>query len=460
MQKRILTLFLAVGMLVSIFSGCAGNPQPAVQSPAAGDVVAPPTVQAESPQEHYLKTGEITGDKVSLRWLHRYPEEQYAPFFQSLADGYTKDHPNVDIKVEVVGDEAIKDKLRVMVGGGDTPDVFYSWAGEFAAKFLRADAIIDLTPYVEADTTWKDSISDTFWGISTIHDKIAGVPFRFNSGVFYYNKNVLTPLGIEPPKTWAELEAACQKLKDNGFIPISYGNAQPWHSAWWFGALFEQTVPKDVRLTDYDPTTGVWTDPGYVQALSLMQSMQAKGYLNENINSMTYSQSKEMFHAGKSAMYFSGIMGVMDTDKILGAENWDWMPFPTIEGAKGTANTVVGSADLFMVSSASKHPEIGVDFLKSVTSLENQTKMMKETGLAPTANGAMTTENTNPKILRFLEYLSKESNGLSEYFDTATEARVCDKWLENFQLVYDGKDPQTIVKEVQEVSKVVSAELG
>ena len=158
-------------------------------------------------------------------------------------------------------DEAIKDKLRVMVGGGDTPDVFYSWAGEFAAKFLRADAIIDLTPYVEADTTWKDSISDTFWAFQRSMTKLQAFHSVLNSGVFYYNKNVLTPLGIEPPKTWAELEAACQKLKDTALSPSVTETHSRGIPPGGFGALFEQTVPKDVRLTDYDPTTGVWTDP-------------------------------------------------------------------------------------------------------------------------------------------------------------------------------------------------------
>ena len=136
----------------------------------------------------------------------------------------------------------------------------------------------------------------------------------------------------------------------------------------------------------------------------------------------------------------------------------DWFPFPSLEDAVGRTNTVVGASDLFIVSSQSEHPEVAVDFLKFLTSKENQTRLPAETWLTPVVEGSSTQDNSSAKELDFIEYVANESNGFSEYLDTATDARVCDVLLENFQLLYDGKAPEEIMKEVQQIAKTVREE--
>ena len=72
--------------------------------------------------------------------------------------------------------------------------------------------------------------------------------------------------------------------------------------------------------------------------------------------------------------------------------------------------------------------------------------------------GSSTGENTSKKEMSFIQYVSEESNGFSEYLDTATDARVCDKLLENFQLLYDGKAPEKIMEETQQIAADVRKE--
>ena len=374
---------------------------------------------------------------------------------KNYADG---DDGFVTFQIDTASDDAMKEKLRVMVGGGDVPDIYYSWSGEFAAKFVRAGVAVDLTAYQEADPEWKSSISEVYWDDGDVDGADYGVPFRFTGGAMMYNKGIFQELGLSEPTTWGEFENVCQKLLDAGYTPMMYGNAQPWISAWWFTALFEQMVPQDIRETDYNADTGEWTDEGYVKALALMQEMQNKGYLNDNINSMTDDQATEMFAAGMGGMFYTGLYNFDPMDEKMGSENWDWFPFPSLEDAVGRTNTVVGASDLFIVSSQSEHPEVAVDFLKFLTSKENQTRLPAETWLTPVVEGSSTQDNSSAKELDFIEYVANESNGFSEYLDTATDARVCDVLLENFQLLYDGKAPEEIMKEVQQIAKTVREE--
>ena len=446
MNKRIIAVLLLVSLvLTGLFAGGATETKAADNADKDARVAA------------YLESGKITDEPVSLRWLHKYPEDKYAPYFQAVADEYMAAHPNVKIKIEAVGDEPIKEKLRVMVGGGDMPDIYFSWGGEFAAKFVRAGVVEDLSKYAAADPEWSSSFADVFWDVANIEGIKAGVPLRFNAGAFVYNVKLLQELGLKAPETWTEFLHCCEVIKEAGKTPIVYGNKYPWHSAWWFTTIFREMVPEETRKADYSPLSGEWSDKGYEEAIALVQDLNEKGYLNKSVNSTTWDQCLMLFNAGEAGFFLSSVMNFPDHDS-MGAGNWDWLPFPSIENGRGTHNTLAGSADLFLVSSKSAYPEVAVDFLKYLTSKDNQ-RRLGETGLAPVVNGSMP-ENTYPKILDIIDYINTDCAGMTEWFDCAVEARVADVWLENFHLMFDGKAPADILAEVREVSDRVKNEMN
>ena len=90
-------------------------------------------------------------EKVVLKFLHKWPEPETLPYFQEVVKNFEAQNPNIKIEMEAVADEPIKDKLRVMMGG-TIPDIYFSWGGEFAYKFVRAGVALDLTPYYEKPT--------------------------------------------------------------------------------------------------------------------------------------------------------------------------------------------------------------------------------------------------------------------------------------------------------------------
>lgn len=114
---RSVSIMLIFALIAGCFSACgtAAPQASAAESAAKADAV-----------QKYLETGEITDQPVTLRWLHRFPSEEEAAYFQSLADEYTQMHPNVTFQIDTASDDAMKEKLRVMVGGGDVPDIYYS----------------------------------------------------------------------------------------------------------------------------------------------------------------------------------------------------------------------------------------------------------------------------------------------------------------------------------------------
>jgi len=129
--------------------------------------------------------------------------------FDELGGLFTKKRP--DIKLEVIGVPAISwgelfDKMKIMVAGGDPPDIAYI-AIEGTQLFAEGGLIIPLDKYIERD---KEELKDFF---SDAHPKLIEVfkykgyqyslPFEWNNMVIFYNQNVLDDAGVAyPVKDW------------------------------------------------------------------------------------------------------------------------------------------------------------------------------------------------------------------------------------------------------------------
>lgn len=392
--------------------------------------------------------------KVTLTFLHKWPQENNMAYFKDLIVRFEKEHPNVTIKMQAYGDQDIKDKLRIMVGG-TCPDIFFSWSGEFAKNFVRADKARDLTPYFAKDKTWNNSFIPASLSPVTFDGKLYGVPIRFDIMLGYYNKRIFDQYGLKPPKTWDELLGVCERLKEAGVTPILFGNQQPWASAHYITALNYMIVDKSVRQRDYRPETGEFTDPGYLKALESLQSLQIKGYFGKNVNSSTFYQMRELFFAGQGGMFFDTLSGMRKYAQSMQNGDWGFFTFPAYTAGKGILNTTPGGSDVFLVSKECKNPDMAVEFLKFMTSAENAAKFVKATGYPSPVKGAANSKTSIPEMVDCMADLEKFGE-LAEWLDTALNARIVDKYLTNLQELFDSKSPEDCMREIQAVAAEVA----
>ena len=60
------------------------------------------------------------------------------------------------------------------------------------------------------------------------------MPIDFGSYGLFYNKSMLKQAGLsEPPKTFDDLLAACDRLKAHNIIPIAYGDRDGYSTDNW-----------------------------------------------------------------------------------------------------------------------------------------------------------------------------------------------------------------------------------
>lgn len=434
MRKRILAALLCSTMIMGMMTGCATS-----GSGGSGG-----------------KDDSSSGDTVTLKFLNKYPENPYAQYFVNAVEQFEEENPNIKIDMENVSDEAVKDKLSVIASGGDMPDIYFTWTGERTKRFARNEKALDLTPYLEEDTKWKDSFLPAFLNNSTYDGKTYAIPFRSSIMYMMYNKQVFKDNNLEIPKTWDEFIAICDKLNGTDVTPIAFGNANPWYAAWWIGLLNAMMVPADVLNVDYVPETGDFTNENYVKAVQTFLDMNNKGYFGDHVNSKDYYQVREQFCAGQAAMMLDATAQFTQYDDGMGADNWGFFKIPTMKDAAGDPGTIGGGGEAWVVSKDTKHPEEAVKFLKFMTSLEQGKKQTKEAGLPNALVDGITKENSTEA----LEKAYKEAEGytnIADWLDCAVEASIADQYMVSISEGFDGKSAEDIMADIQKVAADVKA---
>ncbi|HHW30852.1 MAG TPA: extracellular solute-binding protein [Clostridiaceae bacterium] len=440
--KTFLIILVAIAILVSM-AGCGGSAT---------------NKDADSTSKDTTQTSDSGKQQQTvIKFLHKWPEAERMPYWEDVVARFEKENPDIKIQMEAVADEPIKEKLRVMLGGGSVPDVFFTWAGEFLNKFVKAGAAMDITSYLDKDPEWKNSFIESLLLSGASGGKQYGIPIRVSAKFFIYNLEKFKEAGLEPPKTWDEFINICETFKQKGEIPLLLGNQAPWASCHYLTTFNAKLVPEDVWRKDYQPANGEFTHPGYVEALKLLQDLYNKGYFNDAPNSTTHQQTREMFYTGTGAMIYDEMPNFKLRYETNMPGKWGFFICPPIEGAEGNQNLVTGDPDMFVVSSKCENPEAAIRFLKFVTNMENSQKLCAELGFQSCVKGAVNESNSLPQVIEAMNIIA-ESDGLTGWLDTAMEASVVDKYLANLQQLFDGKSPEAIISEVQKEAARVAKE--
>lgn len=396
---------------------------------------------------------------VTLKFLHKWPQPQYMPYFEEVVSQFEAEHPGIKIQMEAVADEPIKDKLRVLMGTDSQPDIFFTWSGEFANKFVRSDNAYDLTSALQADSEWMDGFMTA--GLEPFENdgKNYGIPFRINGKFFVYNTEMFENLGLDKPETWDEFIAACETIKENGVTPIAFGNQSPWAGCHYLTGLNQKMVPDEVRLTDYNPKSGEFTDPGYIKALEYFEQLSMNGYFNDGVNSTSHDMAHQLFASGKAAMIYIELEEFPTVeDNIPG--KWDFFAMPEIADGKGSENFLTGAPDGFMISSKTEHPEEAVEFLKFLTSKPMADKLVQMLGWPSPVKGTVTAENQAlPALVKGMEGI-EAADGMALWLDTDIHIKISDVYLPGLQELVNGtKSAEDIMKAVQAKAQEVKGEL-
>lgn len=443
--KKMLSLGLAAVMTMGL-GACGGSSSSTADSPATEAA----TEAAKEDGGSQTTTAAASQDVKTIKLFHRFPDDPCNSFIESKLAEYESLHPDIKFEVTSAQNQPYKEKIKVVIGSDECPDIFFSFCGEFSERFIREGLLLDMTPYFEADPEWKDSLMKTQMDEYTTKDgMIYGIPFRLDAKEFFYNVDIFNELGLEVPETWDQFIDVLDKIQAAGITPIAEGNQDKWPACHYIGALNEQLVADDVRAKDYDAKTGEFTDPGYVEALEKYQ--QLVGYMNMGVNGMTHDMARLGFTQGQNAILFAELVEITNIKQENPDLNWGMFKFPAISGAKGNPDLVSGAPEGFAVSSKTQYPDECMEFLKWFLGAEVGAEQAEQVGWFNAALG--TDKNlTDQSLISAYEVISNAKK-MDIWFDNALYSTVCDEYLTQISDVTNGDiSPADAMAKIQKVA--------
>jgi multiple sugar transport system substrate-binding protein len=153
------------------------------------------------------------GDKETITFLTHWGPDQVT-MLEAAAAAYEKTHDNVDVQIRAVPFANLLSTLRTQGASPNGPtiaSIYDLWLPELVRDGLAAPAPPQYAEDVASN--WPSNLVEDV----TKNGKRYGYPNEVDLYALNYNKRLFAEAGIaEPPKTWAELEAAAVKLTKPG----------------------------------------------------------------------------------------------------------------------------------------------------------------------------------------------------------------------------------------------------
>ncbi|WP_138466607.1 ABC transporter substrate-binding protein [Poseidonocella sp. HB161398] len=392
---------------------------------AAGTALAPCTAPAQ--EVDYSGT---------LSILTKFGMQRLQPYFTDLAAEYEAMHPDVTIELIQEDDDSIKGKTSTLVASNAIPDIFFSWTGTWGGNFVRGKRAADLTDIIGPGTDWGKTFAPAAVDAFVYDGKYYGIPLYLDAKFMGYSKPVFAEAGVEVPETFGALLSACDAIRAAGYLPVSFGNKEPWAGLHYLGQLLAYNVPRDVLEADFDPATASYDNPGYLAALGQFAEFEEHCTAGPDVNGISYQTAIQQLSDGKSAMYYQEIIefdSAARPDTALTPEEFGFFPLPAPEGAAGDPMALEGAPEGYMISSASKNIPLAVDFMKFATSQANgRTLSAPPYGQPSAVIGGSDPESMNPSVVAGLDAIA-EASYLVPWLDTVNHPRVAAAWLSEFQ---------------------------
>jgi len=390
-------------------------------------------------------------DKVVINWWHITTSDPGKTDWQNMADAYMKAHPNVEIKITVLENEAFKTKLTTVMQSGEVPDIFQSWGGGGLSEQIDAGLLKDITADLDANNgEWRNTFAPAALAVFSKDGKNYGVPWDMGMVGWWYNKDLFKKAGIDKePATWSEFLADVKKLKDAGITPIALGEKDSWTGMHIWSYLATRIGGEKGFKAALD-RSGSFADPAFVKAGEELKKLIDMQPFQDGYLGAVHDDMQAAFGNGKAAMELSGqwapsVQAAKSADG-KGVANLGLFGFPAVEGGAGDGSDVVGGGNGFAIGKNAS-PE-AIDFVKFLTNKENQTLIASQGSGIPVVKGAeVGLKDPNMKLVQ--EKFAKAAY-FQLYYDQFLPSAVGGAINDNVQKLFAGTaSPEEVAKAIE-----------
>ena len=340
-------------------------------------------------------------------------DQQVAAAYRRSFDEFTRRHPAIEVRVNVVAYSTYFDALRTDVAGGSADDIFWINNAYFA-PYADTGRLVDITNTMDpqAGARWEPSVVGQF----TRRQKLWGVPQLTDAGIaLYYNAELLSRAGIDPATLnslrWSPDDA------DDTLRPLLARLAGDRTRQWAYNAANDL---QGIYLNYVGSAGGAFAD-GDRFAFDNPQAAEAFRYLVRLINVDRVSPpasdtndngdfSRNMFLQGRMALFQSGTYNLAQVEANA-AFRWGVAFLPA--GPVGRVSVTNGIAAAG--NSASPHPEAVRDVLEWMGSADGNAYLGAGGVAVPAVLAAQRT---------YFDYWAGKGVDVAPFFDVLRGPRI------------------------------------
>jgi raffinose/stachyose/melibiose transport system substrate-binding protein len=333
---------------------------------------------------------------ATIKWLHLETNPERLAVMEDLAKQYETQHPDVDVQLQFLENEAFKAKLPTLLQSNDPPSLFYTWGGGVLKTQAETGKIRDITAAMDADSgAWRKTLSEGAVGGLSIEGKVYAAPFQSGVVSFYYNKDLFQKAGVDGTaiKTWDDFLGAVKKLKDAGVTPIACGGGDKWPIHFYWSYLSMREAGQEAFNAAKGGENGGFTAGPFIKAGHHLADLGKLQPCQDGWQGATWPETVATFDDGRAALLLGfentatpTVQKANATDgKGLDQANIGRFPFPLVDGGKGVITDDMGGLNGWVVTAAA--PPETEDFVRFITNADSM-KRLAELGSLPVVQGA------------------------------------------------------------------------
>lgn len=299
--------------------------------------------------------GTATNNENALSvWVRESDHRDYVQKVFALYESQTGNK----LDVKIVPEDSFVDDVKKAFKEGTGPDILMHYNDSNLASLGIEDNFLVLN-----DQAWADSImSGSRAYCDDGNGNLIGLPFWESSvSGCYYNKTLLSSLGLKPASTQAEFDMLCQALKSAGITPLFWGSECGWMYQFGLDPIFADDPGLLQKLNkgeiDYSDI------PQVHDMVQWIYDAFQKGWLGDPLKKNMEDASAELA-SGDAAM-----VDIWDTwfetdFKPAEYRESDFAIMPVFMGTTEDGTYEGGNLNMMMVNKHAKHLDEAIGFLE------------------------------------------------------------------------------------------------
>ena len=318
-------------------------------------------------------------DDTLVYWSMWEATEPQGQVIQEAVDAYTE-QTGVKVDLQFKGRTGNREALQPALDGGTQIDIFDEDIDRVNKTW--GQYLLDLEDLAKAADYEATANAGLIGACREVGDgTLKSIPYQPNVFAMFYNQSIFDEAGVTAvPTTWEELDAACAKIKEAGYVPITDDDA-------YITCLFGYHM---CRLVGYERTSeivknGEWDDPAVLKTAEAFADFAKKGYFSENIASNVWPAGQNMELAGgTAAMYLNGSWLPNEVQAMAGDDfKWGCFSYPAVEGGVDGTNASNYGAQVFAINKNSKNAEAAFQLICKITKGEFDQVLAEESNGIP-----------------------------------------------------------------------------